>query len=140
MKASIHGKESVYVAGASSERAARAKPVIKALSEAGYSITHDWTEGVDLHGANNEHGTLTAEDLASCAYEDLWGVKAADTFVLLAPESPSTGAWAELGIALLSGARIYIAGSCAQCIFTWLPQCMRFETDADLVRYLTKRM
>jgi hypothetical protein len=131
---------SVYVAGASSERAERAQPVIGALSKAGFTITHDWTAAVDMHGANNEHGTLTPEELAACAHADLWGVKAADVFVLLAPQKASTGAWAELGVALMSGCRVYVAGKCEQCIFTWLPQCERFETDAELVEFLSKKV
>lgn len=131
---------SVYVAGASVERKERAQPVIEVLRRAGYDISHDWTQAVDMHGANNEHGTLTPEELSACAYEDLWGVKTADIFILLAPKKPSTGAWAELGIALLSGVSIYVAGKCDQCIFTWLPQCERFETDEELVEFLTKRM
>lgn len=129
---------SVYVAGASSERATRAKPVIQALSEAGYEISHDWTEAVDMQGANNEHGTLSEEDLAACAYEDLWGVTACDIFVLLAPEGQSTGAWAELGLALASGCKILIAGRCDRCIFAWLPECRKFETDAQLVEFLAR--
>ena len=132
------GDISVYVAGASSERAERAKPVMQALTNAGFRITHDWTEACDMHGANNEHGTLSAEELAACAYADLNGVRTADILVLLAPEKPSTGAWAELGIALMSGCRIFIAGPCDQCIFTWLPQCQKFGTDEELVRFLTE--
>lgn len=128
---------SVYVAGASSERAERARPVMRALAKAGYRITHDWTEAVDMHGANNEHGTLSAKALADCAYADLSGVRSADIFVLLAPENASTGAWAELGIALLAGCRILISGKSDRCIFTWLPQCLKFDTDEDLVRFLT---
>lgn len=130
---------SVYVAGASSERMFRAQPVISALAKAGYKITHDWTTAVDMHGANNEHGTLTAEELAACAHEDFWGVRSADVFVLLSPEKPSTGAWAELGIALMSGCAIFIAGKCEHCIFSWLPQCRKFETDEAVVEFLTQQ-
>lgn len=127
----------VYVAGASSERADRAKPVIAALMKAGFVVTHDWTEAVDMHGANNEHGTLTEEDLCACAHADLCGVRQADILVLLAPENASTGAWVELGLALALGRRVFIAGRCEQCIFTWLPQCQRFETDEALVEFMT---
>jgi hypothetical protein len=93
-----------------------------------------------MHGANNEHGTLTEEQLAACAHEDLWGVRSADIFVLLAPQRESTGAWVELGVAFMSGCRIYIAGECSRCIFTWLPQCELFETDAELTDFLAKRI
>jgi hypothetical protein len=129
----------VYVAGASSERDTRAKPVIAALRDAGFYIYHDWTEAVDMHGANNERGTQTDEALAACAFDDMWGVRAADIFVLLAPSAPSTGAWAELGLALSAGCTIFIAGKCDQCIFTWLPQCQRFESDETLVDFMTRR-
>lgn len=128
----------VYVAGASSERAERAGPVSRALEKAGYQITHDWTKAVDMHGANNEHGSLSAEEMSSCARDDYEGVQIADIFVLLAPQKPSTGAWAELGIALAYGCRIFIAGPCDKCIFTWLPECRKFDTDEDLVRYMTE--
>ena len=136
----MRGVQSVYVAGASSERHERAKPVMSALSKAGYLITHDWTEGVDLHGANNEHGTLSQEDMEACAWEDYWGVAESDILVLLAPEKPSTGAWVELGIALAKKRKILSAGPCDQCIFAWLPGCAKFATDSDLVEYMTKEL
>ena len=130
-------RTTVYVAGASAERAKRAKPVMAALSRAGYVITHDWTEAVDMHGANNEHGQLTPADLEECAIADFYGVKTADIVVLLSPEGPSTGAWAELGMALAFRCQVLIAGKCDHCIFSWLPQCRRFDTDAALVEFMT---
>ena len=132
-------KFSVYVAGASSERATRARPVMEALKRAGYDVTHDWTESVDMHGANNEHGTLTPAQLERCALEDYRGVRYADYFVLLAPSAASTGAWAELGMAIAFGCTVLIAGNCDHCIFSWmLPQSSKFATDEELVTFMTR--
>lgn len=128
--------ERVYVAGASSERNERAKPVIAALEAAGYVITHDWTKSVDMHGANNEAKTLTKEALAACAIDDVEGVASADVFVLLAPQGPSTGAWVELGVALAVGCDIYVSGNVEKCIFTLIPGCRHFDTDAELLAEL----
>lgn len=131
-------RKAVYVAGASSERHERVKPVMEALRRAGFIITHDWTEAVDMHGANNEHGTLSLEELQECAYLDIAGVKTADALVLLAPKKASTGAWVELGIALEQRIPVYIAGACDHCIFTFLPRCTKFATDSQLVEALVK--
>lgn len=128
----------VYVAGASSERNERAKPVIVALREMGFRITHDWTVAVDMHGANNEAKSLTKEQLAYCAYEDLVGVRMADILVLLAPQNFSTGAWVELGIALERGMEVFVSGSCDKCIFALLKDCRHFESDKELLSAMRK--
>jgi hypothetical protein len=44
-----------------------------------------------------------------------------------------------LGLALLSGCVIFIAGKCDQCIFTWMEQCRKFETDNELVEFLAQQ-
>lgn len=127
----------VYVAGASSERNKRAKPVIAQLKEAGFYITHDWTVDVDM---SEEPGAVVDNYmLADCAQRDLEGVRSCDILVLLAPQNPSTGAWVELGLALGSSYRqaVYIAGNIDKCIFGLLVrESRRFITDQELVKYL----
>jgi hypothetical protein len=99
----------VYVAGSSAERHERAKPVIAALREAGFTITHDWTQAVDMVSDGAE---LTEEQWSKCAQDDLFGVFEAEVFVFLAPQKPSRGAWVELGFALRrSYSTIFISGS-----------------------------
>lgn len=131
----------VYVAGASSERNERAKPVIAVLRAVGFHITHDWTVSVDMNcGGNNQpKPTITEDVLRQCAIDDFRGVEAADIFVLLAPQNASTGAWVELGIALAMASAckaVYISGKVDRCIFALMPGCQRFETDEDLLKAL----
>lgn len=123
----------VYVAGASSERNERAKPVIAKLQALGFHITHDWTTSVDM----NERNPITDTNvLRKCAENDYNGVKNCEMFVLLSPANASTGAWVELGIALASECFIYISEDNGKCIFGLMNDARYFRTDEELLTFL----
>ena len=130
----------IYVAGASRERNERAKPVIKALREAGIEITYDWTQNVDQYPPDSP--APSDEYLQNCAQEDHDGVVNADQILVLLPEdSHSTGAWAELGIALGSCVPVMVSGSpqaLKKCIFLHMPRVQKFLSDDDAVEWLIK--
>lgn len=121
----------IYVAGASSEMNDRAKPVIKRLKELGHSITFDWTEVVDMY----EDKQPSSDILEQCAVNDFVGVKSAEALVLLAPQSMSTGAWVELGMAISLDMPVYISGPSERCIFTFMNDMYKFKTDVELLKY-----
>ena len=122
----------VYVAGNSSERGERAKPVIEKLRNAGCVITYDWTVAVDEFGANAV-GETQARLSAS---RDLAGVRGADVVLALAPETGGCGMWIEVGAAFALG--IPVLFSCPEpnrTIFSRLALA-RFESDHFAVAYL----
>jgi len=86
----------VYVA-ASSKEIARAEQVIAELRKLGVEITHDWTAVMRKHPPDSE---LEDDVLLPELERDLIeGVKGADLVLVLAPRTPSTGVWVELGAA-----------------------------------------
>lgn len=130
----------VYVAGAWIERKERAIPAIQALRAAGVIITHDWTVDEDQHSnavVSDSH--MPNELRLKRAQDDFNGVLAADVVLILTPhERGASGMWTEFGIALGTGKRIYIAGeNSRRTIFTELPQCAHFATDAMAIATLT---
>lgn len=90
----------VYVAGSSKE-IDRVQVAQQAVVDAGASISFDWTAVV----VANMRAGITDEMLPPAikrrhARADLGGIERADVFWLLLPETPSIGAWVELGSAL----------------------------------------
>src|SRR5262249_35276293 len=80
-------KVKAYVAGAAVEMD-RAKRVMDALRAAGHTITHDWSVQIEEERALNpgrREDELPDDLAAKHARVDLAGVKAADIFVLVAP-------------------------------------------------------
>lgn len=124
----------VYVAGASTERNLRAKPMMAALLDLGYEITHDWTKAVDRHWGR--YSEITTEQYRKIADDDLLGVLQCDILVLLAPRQPSTGAWVEFGLAIGLQKTIFVAGNRDNCIFLHTGGFKLFATDLDLVSSL----
>lgn len=128
-----------YVAGASVE-VARAERAIKAARDLGMTITFDWTVPVRAHGVGKE-GSLTQEERAKHARDDLAAVEACELFWYLLPDPMvrSEGAAVEFGyaqglmragvgpkIVLLSGSRdgrIF----CAARAFFW------YATDEEAI-------
>jgi hypothetical protein len=117
----------VYVA-ASSREMPRARWAMDALRAAGVRITCDWVAAIEAAGAANEG--LTDEQRRRYASEDLYGLRLADVVWLLAPETPSAGAWVELGYAMAwRHLRIVVSGpSRVRCVFAALAD---LETDRD---------
>ena len=119
----------VYVAGSSREMD-RARAAMDYVRELGGVITFDWVAEIERVGSANDG--LTDEQRRSSAAADLEGVEACDVFWLLAPETPSTGAWVELGIALglRESIRIIVSGpGSKRSIFSALAN---IETPSDI--------
>lgn len=125
-------KLAVYVAGASAE-VERASEVIERIRALGLVVTHDWTRSVREHrSAGYRDVDLDHERQAMIASEDLDAVRRADVLLLLAPESPTIGAWVELGCALnLANMTIFVSGPASrQSIFTSLADWIFTDDDA----------
>lgn len=87
----------VYVASKFEEQE-RVRAVMKILTAAGHTITHDWTH-------ETQFGT-------AAAVRDFEGVRMSDALVLvLEKDLPYRGAWTELGIALAYGIPVYVIGT-----------------------------
>lgn len=119
----------IYVAGASAEWE-RCRRMMIALRAQGHVITHDWTHEVEKHMAT----PASDRELADYAWLDKRGVELADELVLLIPDGAhTTGAWAELGMALEAGVKVSASGPRAACVFLHLPCCAVYATDQDLL-------
>ena len=86
---------SIYIAGASKEmeRCRRWRDAIYAAPR--MSLTFDWPQAIAQH---DESFVTPAQN----AKDELQGVLRADVFWLLRPSNHSTGAWTELGMAIVA--------------------------------------
>jgi hypothetical protein len=91
----------IYVAAASSEME-RAEKWMAALRSAGIEVVSTWPEVIRKVGSANPMGA-SREDRAMWASTDLAEVSSADVFWLLLGK-PTSGAWVELGYAVMLGA------------------------------------
>jgi hypothetical protein len=89
--------KSIYIAGASAE-IDDIEPRIVIIKKAGYEITFDWTVKVREVGNASPDDSDVRRD---AALSDLGGVERADILWLMQPMNASTGAWVELGAALM---------------------------------------
>jgi hypothetical protein len=93
----------VYVA-TSFKNIPEARAVMKALTEAGHTVTHDWTlEQVDPSWAPERQAAYLQE----CGAADYEGVRRADALVLL-NHAESRDAMTEFGIALGAGIPAFV--------------------------------
>lgn len=133
----------VYVAGSSRdlERAERVIAELRAIP--GVEVPVDWPAQMRAHGPDEG---LSAEERHGFALEDAAGVERARVLVLLrpTPETPSAGAWVELGIAIgaslvrrrVSGRTtvVVVSGCGTPCIFdALLPSECAVSTDDEAV-------
>lgn len=127
----------VYVSASSQERQ-RARCCLDHVRESPeLELTHDWLIVMEETEAD---GAPTPAHLQNCAQNDLEGVTEADVFWLLLPESPSVGAWVELGWALAirsmhEQVRIITSGPGNQNLFTLLSD-VHFETDLEALEFI----
>lgn len=123
----------IYVAGASLEWK-RCRRTMIALRGLGHHITHDWTIEVEKH----INTPAEPHELSEYAWLDKRGVELADELVLLVPNgSQTTGAWAELGMAIEMGTRVRASGPRAACVFLHLPCCETYDSDEELLAALS---
>lgn len=90
----------IYVA-ASSMEIERAKRCIAWAIEDGHVVTHDWPSVIEAHGEANPTGEgwdlSRRRDVARSNVDGVWS---ANVLWMLAPETPTVGAWVELGVAI----------------------------------------
>jgi hypothetical protein len=99
-------KPRVYVAAAADNWEA-AREAISELARRGYTITHDWTEGI-ANGRYNVSVQQSEADWRSMAGRDLEGAATADVLVLVCPAA--RGSHTELGVALGRGRPVVLVG------------------------------
>lgn len=128
----------VYVAASSAE-IERAEAAIASLRDLGIQVTSTWPAVVRSVGVSNPRGASRA-DRRAWSETDLLELAAAEHLWLLAPgpESPTRGAWVELGYARAAGLVIVSSGDTLQSIFPALG--LEFATDADALNYFAKRV
>lgn len=92
----------VYVAS-KAENYPEVRLVMRALEDAGHTITHDWTVQVETAGPMPQNIVYRRE----CAHQDEQGVRECDVFVLIMHKGV-TGALIEFGMALALDKRVFI--------------------------------
>lgn len=134
-------KGKIYIA-AFGEETERAKYWIKKMREAGWEISHDWTD----HWFPNEV-ELPHEERVRIALLDANGVLDSNVLWMLAPTKGGAGVFTELGIAIGFGMskgtperpdrpQIIASGAWKRNIFTALAD-RRFDTDEEAFAHLT---
>lgn len=110
--------KSIYVAGASAE-VHMVRGYMQKLREAGFIITHDWTESVvAAQEAGRTDRDLSLNQMSAFACHDLYdGVSVANWVWLLIPEKPSLGCWVEFGFALGERRKTIVSGDVSRSIF-----------------------
>jgi nucleoside 2-deoxyribosyltransferase len=126
--------KSIYVAGSSKERELVAA-YQAALRAAGWMLAHDWV--AQMNACHIPDVDLPIEAQRRFAEQDLAGVRRAQVFWLIAPSTPSIGAYVELGyaLALQGGPRVVVSG--LPSLFTSLAD-VRYDTHAEAFAALTR--
>lgn len=100
-----------------------------------YTITHDWTI-TDEFGPD---GNLTpasqaklSNNSATYAKLDYYGASMCDIFIFLADLNDYKGAFVEMGIALASGAEVFVVAPSHECVFYHLPNVTIFDSIEEL--------
>lgn len=127
-----------FFVSTSFDNRAAAVELMKLLTAAGHTLTHDWTgESVDgLWGKARE------EYLVRCALEDRKGVKAADVLIALAHQD-GKGMFVEMGIAIAHDIPIVVVNrERAEQVFYALPNHYFVDTleqAVEKVKWLADR-
>jgi hypothetical protein len=106
----------------------------------GYEVTHRWPEQVRRirHEQGRQDHELSERELRQIALDDLDGVRRADVFWLLVPETSSVGCWVELGWAyglpLRMKPRILVSGPVYTPFVRLADRIV--DTDAEALRVL----
>ena len=116
----------IYVAGSSAELD-RVAAFMARIREAGHTITYDWPHAIIASGMKANDLPTSQALVAALRCEQ--GVLGAELLVLLAPLTPTIGAWVELGIAFNASVQIVIVGERPVSIFCAAWDCM---TEGDL--------
>lgn len=130
-------KRRAYVA-AKLEDYMEAREAMDLLTAAGYIITHDWTMWLVL--PQPETSFVTSDAKACRAHMDTMGAANCDVLVILAKEGRQfKGTYCELGIALASGAIVFVVGhGMDDCLFVHHRYVNHVETINDAVQELLR--
>ncbi len=127
--------QSIYVAS-KFQQYERARRLMDDLSEAGHTITHDWTRsdqfGRNGHPVFKSEQEIPTEARRGYAVADLRGVRTADLVVYLA-DTLSAGANVEVGSAIALGIEVYVVDPEVYTVFWDHPLVTVFPTE-DMVR------
>lgn len=108
-----------------------AMDAVRAIEHA--ELAHDWLAAIAEAGSAN-HG-LAQWQRREHAMADLRDVERCDLLWLLAPETITRGAWAELGAASVLRKRIIVSGVYDQSIFCALAH-VELRTDVAALEYI----
>ena len=128
----------IYVAGASKE-IDMVERYIRILRDTGHVITVDWCAEIRKVGDANPRD-LPREENAKFAEDDLSGVRQADLFWLLIPQSNSAGCWIEFGYACamrrrpISSPEIFVSGDYGRSIFCALKGVHCYDSHDEALR------
>ena len=128
----VDRKLRVYVAGSSAETE-RAVRCMNWLRDHGIVVTSSWPEVIATVGIANPRNA-PRDDRATWTQTDLAEVQTADVLWLLAPNTPTRGAWIEYGFALAVGRMVVASGDTKQTIFTAIGD--EYGTDAEALEAL----
>lgn len=114
------------------------RDVMSQVTDAGHSITHDWTASDIMLGGNNKFNDLA--ETARRARADIQGVLDCDVYVLCSSnEKQGKGMYVELGTALGraqagENVRLYVIGELNHSsIFYLHPAVKRLDTIVDVL-------
>ncbi len=111
-----------------------AKEAMQLLQSIGFKVTHDWTSWL------LKHGEVTDDALRCRAKLDELGASSCDVLVVLAREDRYfKGAYCELGIAIASGAMVFVIGhGMDDCIFIHHPSVILVDSLDNAVQELLR--
>lgn len=109
----------IYVAASSKEKARASCVMDRIRASPLLELAHDWVavqDEVQAHGGPSD-AELSRTDARGYATTDLEYVAEVDIFWLLAPETPTSGAWVEYGYALAGVSYVVVSGAVERSIF-----------------------
>ncbi len=129
----------VYIAASSRiEERNRVRLCMHALEAApGLELAYDWLTPMQGRTTTRD-SELSDSDAIDQARLCLKGVEDAEAVWLLAPNSPTRGAWVELGVAHSESKLIVGSGDYRQSIFCQLADFL-YEKDAEALAFFVRR-
>lgn len=115
------------------ENKAIASELTKKLEAKGHAATLDWTqlEGLKPYEQNSKRSAEAAAQMVKA-------VQNADVFILF-PDEGGTGMYAELGVALATGKRVFVIGDLNKPIFLFHPLITRVSSMQELEEKLAEK-
>ena len=139
----------IYIAGASAELDRAKNAMAFVHSHPRLTLAHDWTRDIErerIQGGRQDHD-LSKEERVRYASQILQAITGTPVFWLLVPHEGvhTTGAWVELGAALIYRTMLEVLGVGNSIILSSGPQVdhhlfaalgLTFETDEEAISWL----